>query len=77
LLLINQCAEMASTARGRGSARPNSRHAAVNRLVSNVFIGLPCPINAAGIVVAGFIIEIPKGISPKKRKTIYLNRFFY
>jgi hypothetical protein len=47
--LMYQCAEMTSTARGRGTVSPSTRHALVKRLRSNVFIGLPCPMNAAGI----------------------------
>ena len=47
--LMYQCAEIASTARGRGRLAPNARHAAVKRLVSSVFIGLPWPMKAAGM----------------------------
>jgi hypothetical protein len=57
LPLMNQCAEIASTARGGGSVRPSSRHVAVKRLFSNVFMGLPWPMNAAGILVTGLIIR--------------------
>src|SRR3569832_466462 len=51
-----QCAEIASTAHGRGSVCPNSRHVAVKRLFSCVFMGLPCPMKAAGILVASLIV---------------------
>src|SRR3569832_1850040 len=53
---MNQCAEIASTAHGRGSVCPNSRHVAVKRLFSSVFMGLPCPMKAAGILVASLIV---------------------
>src|SRR5215218_7016543 len=46
-----QCAETTRIARGRGTDRPNSRHALVYRLRSSAFIGLPCPKNAAGMTV--------------------------
>src|SRR5215204_1452791 len=48
--LMYQCALTTRIARGRGAARPNARQAAVYRLTSSAFIGLPCPKNAAGIV---------------------------
>src|SRR5206468_5775182 len=47
--LMSQCAEMQRIARGRGNDCPKLRHAAVKRLSSRVFIGLPCPMNAAGM----------------------------
>src|SRR6476619_4652453 len=47
--LIYQCALMARTARGRRTLRPKSRQAVVKRLRSSAFIGLPCPMNAAGM----------------------------
>src|SRR5436190_9732258 len=50
---MNQCAETTSNARGFGSFAPISRHALVKRLVSRVFIGLPCPIKSAGIRAIG------------------------
>ncbi len=37
-----QCAEITRIARGVGTLAPNSLHAEVKRLVSSVFIGLPC-----------------------------------
>src|SRR5690349_24167438 len=46
---MNQCAEIVSTARGRGNATPNARHERVKSLSSSVFIGEPWPMNAAGI----------------------------
>src|SRR5690242_16172049 len=45
----NQCAETTRIARGRGSCRPKSRHACVKPFCSSVFIGLPWPMNNAGI----------------------------
>src|SRR6185436_10357387 len=45
-----QCAETATTARGRGSARPMAAQASVYALRSMAFIGLPCPKKKAGIV---------------------------
>src|SRR3954468_14478790 len=45
-----QGAETTRIARGRGTARPNARHAAVYLLISMAFIGLPCPKNAAGMM---------------------------
>src|SRR4051812_26111490 len=47
--LMYQCAEMTRMARGRGTAAPNARHAAVYRLSSSAFIGFPWPRNAAGM----------------------------
>ena len=44
-----QWAETTSTARGRGTEAPNARHAAVNLLCSIALIGMPWPMNAAGI----------------------------
>src|SRR4051794_22981814 len=44
-----QWAETTSTARGRGSCRPIARHAAVKPFRSSVFIGLPWPMNKAGM----------------------------
>jgi hypothetical protein len=38
---MNQCAEIARTARGRGKARPKARHDRVKALSSSVFIGEP------------------------------------
>jgi hypothetical protein len=49
--LMYQCAETTRMARGFGTAAPNARQASVYRLVSRAFIGLPCPMNAAGIDV--------------------------
>src|ERR1051326_3645624 len=46
-----QCAEITSSARGRGSCCPNARHAFVYPFVSSVFIGLPWPTNKAGSLV--------------------------
>src|SRR6185369_6397903 len=46
---MNQCAEIASTARGRGSARPRARHDWVKTFSSSVFIGEPWPMNAKGM----------------------------
>jgi hypothetical protein len=46
---MNQCAETATIARGFGIDAANSDQAFVKRFVSNVFIGLPWPINTAGI----------------------------
>src|ERR1700758_2540180 len=43
-----QCAEIASTARGRGSAAPSAAQARVQALACSAFIGLPCPRNTAG-----------------------------
>src|SRR5512142_2421799 len=45
-----QWAETTRTARGRGATEaPKARHAAVYRLSSRVFMGLPWPMNAAGV----------------------------
>jgi len=44
-----QCAEMTRSARGRGSCRPNARHASVYPFVSSAFKGLPWPTNSAGM----------------------------
>ena len=46
---MNQCAETATIARGFGIDDANSDQALVKRFVSIVFIGLPWPINTAGI----------------------------
>src|SRR3569623_99959 len=53
---MNQCADIASTARGRGRVFPSSRHASVKRLRSSVFMGLPCPMKTAGILAASLIV---------------------
>src|SRR3954469_19509442 len=50
--LMYQCAEITRIARGRGTDAPNACQASVYRLRSRVFIGLPWPMNAAGIVGA-------------------------
>src|SRR3954469_9867802 len=50
--LMYQCAEITRIARGRGTDPPKARHASVYRLRSRVFIGLPWPMNAAGMVEA-------------------------
>src|SRR3954471_11771714 len=50
--LMYQCAEITRIARGRGTDAPKARHASVYRLRSRVFIGLPWPMNAAGMVEA-------------------------
>src|SRR3954451_1316053 len=44
-----QWAETTSSARGRGSCRPNARHASVYPFLSSGFIGLPWPMKRAGI----------------------------
>lgn len=44
-----QCALITKMARGRGTACPKAFHADVYLLTSIAFIGLPCPMNAAGI----------------------------
>ena len=51
--LIHQCAEITRMARGRGTDAPRLRQARVYRLISRAFIGLPWPMNAAGIFVEG------------------------
>jgi hypothetical protein len=48
---MNQCAEMTSSARGRGNWLPNSRHPLVKPFSSSVFIGLPWPMKTAGILL--------------------------
>src|ERR1017187_1342011 len=48
---VYQCAEMQRTARGRGNKRPTDCQALVKRLSSRAFIGLPWPMNRAGIGV--------------------------
>src|SRR3569833_2670260 len=53
---MNQCAEIASTAHGRGSVCPNSRHVAVKRLFSSVFMGLPCPKKTTNKKEASLIV---------------------
>ena len=50
-----QCAEIISTARGRGVVLPSSAHDAVKRFVSSVFIGLPWPMNTAGMRALAFM----------------------
>src|SRR4051794_11995329 len=45
----NQCADTARMARGRGSVAASTAQASVHRFRSRVFIGLPCPMNTAGI----------------------------
>src|SRR5690349_1548913 len=58
VLGMNQCAEIARMARGRGTDAPSSRQARVKRLDSSVFIGLPCPMKAAGMRVGVSIRRI-------------------
>ena len=48
--LMYQWAEMARIAVGVGNDNPSCCHDSVNRFISMVFIGLPCPINVAGTV---------------------------
>src|SRR5664280_2349186 len=48
---VSQCAEMQSTALGLGSDRATAAHARLNSVFSMAFIGLPWPMNRAGIVV--------------------------
>src|SRR6478735_3517782 len=50
--LMYQCALITRMARGRGTDWPKERQLDVYRLSSNAFIGLPCPMNAAGIAIA-------------------------
>src|SRR5215207_877202 len=56
-----QCAETTRMARGRGTAWPNARQAAVYRFFSRAFIGLPWPKNAAGMTV----IRITTSVLPR------------
>ena len=51
MALVYQCAEITRIARGRGTERPKSAHASVYLLGRTACIGLPCPMNAAGIRV--------------------------
>jgi hypothetical protein len=46
---VHQWAEMETMAFGLGSVAANSIHARVKRLSSRVFMGLPWPMNAAGM----------------------------
>jgi hypothetical protein len=48
---------------GLGTDRPNARQAAVYRLVSSAFIGLPCPKKIAGIRVAITTLLVTPGVS--------------
>ena len=48
---IHQWADIARTADGCGHDAANADHAAVCRLISSAFMGLPWPMNAAGMVV--------------------------
>ncbi|GAA0798148.1 hypothetical protein Sya03_47760 [Spirilliplanes yamanashiensis] len=57
-----QCADTTSTARGLGTAAPRSRQAVVWRFSSSAFMGLPCPMKAAGIVVMPVILRLPLDI---------------
>ena len=66
---INQCAETAMIARGFGIDVANSDHALVNRFVSSVFIGLPCPINTAGIVAIRILFRSEINLPAGKIKT--------
>lgn len=47
-----QCADTQRIDPGRGSRSASDLHASVNTLFSSVFMGLPCPMNTAGIVGA-------------------------
>jgi dihydroflavonol-4-reductase len=46
---VYQCAEIATIARGRGSDAPSAFQSSVHLLVTSAFIGLPWPMNSAGI----------------------------
>src|SRR5262252_4747158 len=48
-----QCAEIESTARGRGSFAPSAAQPRVQAFVCSAFIGLPCPRNSAGSLARG------------------------
>src|SRR5690606_19021179 len=54
----NQWAETIRMARGRGKAAPSVRQPCVYRFVSRVFIGLPCPMNSAGLFITTLL---PRG----------------
>jgi hypothetical protein len=54
-----QCAETTSNARGRGSCSPSARHAPVKPFTSSMLIGLPWPMNKAGIDV--MVIQYRRG----------------
>jgi hypothetical protein len=45
---VSQCAEMHKIARGFGNFSPYARHAREYFVSSIAFMGLPCPMNAAG-----------------------------
>src|SRR4051812_15800749 len=66
--LMNQCADTARMARGRGNAAPRSRQAWVKAFISSVFIGEPCPMNAAGILLGSgaFIAGHCSNIRPEE-----------
>jgi hypothetical protein len=51
-----QCAEILSTAFGRGKEAPIAAHAFVYALREIAFNGFPCPKNMAGIRGAVFMI---------------------
>src|SRR4029453_15383314 len=67
--LMYQCADTTRMARGRGTERPNARHAEVYRLLASGFIGLPCPKKAAGM--RGWPVDVTAGSSigePSRRR---------
>src|SRR6185437_15457035 len=69
--LIYQCADTTRIARGRGTDSPKARHADVYRLVSNAFMGLPCPMNAAGIVMTSSVarrVVKPRRVTPREER---------
>src|SRR5689334_16618324 len=59
-----QCADTTRIARGLGRLAPRLAHALEKRFRSSAFIGLPCPRNTAGIVVAA--MEVPYHTSPRQ-----------
>ncbi len=60
-----QWAETTSSARGRGSVRPSDFQASVKPFRSSVFIGLPWPMNSAGIRPAT-IMPLPRDAGGKR-----------
>src|SRR3974377_23306 len=56
---VYQWADSERIARGRGSAAPSARHAAVAALLASAFVGLPWPMNTAGMRAGGVVTAEP------------------
>jgi PPOX class probable F420-dependent enzyme len=70
--LMYQWADTTRMARGSGTAAPKAAHASVYRLCSRAFMGLPCPMKAAGI--ASFFISSLLADYPTRHRSALIHR---